>query len=162
MAGITFNADEIFAMAEEIEVNGAKFYRWAAGRAKDDRSKKILETLAGMEDRHYKIFDEMRKKLADEQRVATVFDPDNEAAAYLKAMADRRVFDLAGMTGALKGNEPMAQVLQIAIGREKESIVFYVGIREFVPEKLGKDKIDDIIREEMSHVTMLTKELASA
>ena len=27
--GITFNADEIFAMAEEIERNGQKFYRKA-------------------------------------------------------------------------------------------------------------------------------------
>lgn len=162
MSGITFNADEIFEMAEEIEVNGGKFYRAMAGRAKDERAKKVLLDLAAMEDRHFKIFDEMRKKLAEEQRIPTVFDPDSQAAAYLKAMADTRIFDLRGMTSALKGTEPLAQVLQIAIGREKESIVFYVGIREFVPERLGKDKIDDIIREEMSHVTLLSQELAKA
>ena len=34
--GITFNANEVFEMAEEIERNGAKFYRQAAEKASDD------------------------------------------------------------------------------------------------------------------------------
>ena len=43
----------------------------------------------------------------------------------------------------------MEEVLQTAIGLEKDSIIFYVGIEELVPEKLGKDKVNDIIKEEM-------------
>ena len=39
---ITFNAFEIFEMAEEIERNGAEFYREAAGRSSDEETKKVL------------------------------------------------------------------------------------------------------------------------
>ena len=51
------------------------------------------------------------------------------------------------------------EILKIAIGLEKESIVFYVGIKDIVPKSLGKDKIDAIIREEMSHVVLLSDQL---
>jgi rubrerythrin len=45
---------------------------------------------------------------------------------------------------------------------EKESIAFYTGIMELVPPEIGKDRVAEIIREEMRHVTMLTAQLAIA
>jgi len=54
----------------------------------------------------------------------------------------------------------MEEVLQIAIGKEKDSVVFYVGMKEMVPEKFGKNRIGDIIKEEMSHIRLLSEELA--
>jgi len=44
---------------------------------------------------------------------------------------------------------------------EKDSIVFYLGIKEMVPEKYGKDKLDKIIKEEMGHIKLLSKELVA-
>ena len=44
---------------------------------------------------------------------------------------------------------------------EKESIVFYLGLRDLVPAKLGKDKVERILREEMSHVALLRGQLAA-
>ena len=49
---ITFNADEIFEMAEQIERNGAKFYREAAENASDADVKEMLLSMAAMEDGH--------------------------------------------------------------------------------------------------------------
>jgi len=46
----------------------------------------------------------------------------------------------------------------MAIGLEKDSIVFYLGMKDAVPERLGRSRIDDIIREEMSHVYLLSRE----
>jgi len=46
-------------------------------------------------------------------------------------------------------------VVAIAVGLEKESILFYVGIKDMVPPKFGRDKIDQIIREEAQHVAQL-------
>jgi rubrerythrin len=48
-----------------------------------------------------------------------------------------------------------------AISREKESIVFYLGLKGLVPENLGRNKIYDIIREEMKHLRLLSNKLAS-
>ena len=42
---ITFNADEIFEIAEQIERNGARFYREAAGNASDADVKNMLQEL---------------------------------------------------------------------------------------------------------------------
>ena len=59
----------------------------------------------------------------------------------------------------LSGDESLADILKIAIGLEKESILFYLGLRDMVPERLGQDKVDAIVKEERSHVATLTKEL---
>jgi rubrerythrin len=49
--------------------------------------------------------------------------------------------------------------LLVAIGMEKDSITFYVGLRESVLPKAGKDKIDDIIKQEYSHIQTLSAKL---
>ena len=53
----------------------------------------------------------------------------------------------------------MKDILKAAIGAEKDSIVFYLGMKELVPEKLGKDKLDGIIKEEMAHIKLLSSRL---
>ncbi len=90
-----------------------------------------------------------------------VFDPDGEAGMYLRAMADGRIFDTrVDPSESLTGEETMEDILQLAIGREKDSVIFYLGMKDMVSEKLGKDKIDGIIKEEIGHVTILSNELA--
>ena len=42
---------------------------------------------------------------------------------------------------------------------EKDSIVFYLGVRDAMPEELGRDKVQMIIREEMRHVAILSDKL---
>ncbi len=160
--GIKFNADEIFEMAEQIERNGAKFYNKAAEASASARSRELLRDLAAMESVHEKTFASMRAELSDKEQAATVFDPDDVAAAYLQAFADGHVFNVnQDPSELLTGRETMEEVLQRAIGLERDSIAFYMGIRESVPETLGRDRIDGIIREEMKHVNMLSQELAS-
>jgi len=51
-----FNADEIFEMAEQIERNGAKFYRRAAEQVTSPDGSELLLNLAVMEDVHEKTF----------------------------------------------------------------------------------------------------------
>ena len=53
----------------------------------------------------------------------------------------------------------MVEILKSAIEAEKDSIVFYLGMKEAVAEDLGKDRIDVIIKEEMGHIQVLSKEL---
>jgi len=156
-----FNADEIFEIAEQIERNGARFYRRAAELAGDDEAAAALLDLAGMEDDHERTFAAMREEARREHPdwLAEPFavDGGNEAVLYLQAIAQGRVFDLRGEPAAqLSGAESLHDLLTIAIGLEKDSIVFYLGIKEAVPESLGRGKLDDIIREEMGHVALLS------
>lgn len=153
---ITFNADEIFEMAEEIERNGAKFYREAAGKATDADVKSMLLELAAMEDGHEKIFQQMRSELSPEDKAVTTYDPDNEVAMYLQTMADFHGTEgKVSPTEKLTGQESIQEILKIALQAEKNSIAFYVGIKDLVPGKSGKDKIQHIIIEEMAHVSTI-------
>lgn len=157
---IAFNADEIFQMAERIERNGIKFYNHAAKELKDPRGAELLRNLATMEAEHEKTFARLRAGLSEQERKAKVFDPENRSTAYLSAWADGHVFDIkSDPTEKVSGNEKVEELYRLAIGMEKDSIVFYLGMKEVVPKKLGREKIDAIVREEMSHLAILSREL---
>jgi rubrerythrin len=154
--GYDFNADDIFEMAEQLERNGAKFYKDAAENVADPESKKFLIQLSQMEVDHEKTYKALRTGLSGKEKTATVFDPEHEAVLYLRALADTRVF--FQKTIDLKS---MKEILKSAIEAEKDSIVFYLGMRDVVPEGLGKNRIDAIIKEEMGHIRLLSKELVA-
>ena len=154
---IGFNVDEVFEMAIRIEENGAAFYRKAAGLQSDTEDREFLEKLAAMEEGHKATFTEMRKVLADKEKGGKVFDPQDELSLYLSAMADTHGGEGSpSAANSLTGAETMEEVLTAAIGLEKESVLFYLGLKDMVPPKYGLDKIDDIIREERSHIAQLT------
>jgi rubrerythrin len=160
MMGFTFNADEVFEMAEQIERNGAKFYRAAAEKLPAVRQ--VLIDLAVMEDEHEKTFADMRAQLSGREEESTVFDPEGEVQMYLRVMAGGQVFDVkAEPTEQFKGKETAKDILEIAIDMEKESIAFYAGLKECVPQRAGKDKVGAIIREEFSHISILNEQLSA-
>ncbi len=161
--GIQFNADEIFEIAERIERNGARFYRKAAENTSDARAEKMLLKLADMEDDHEHTFSSMRAQLEPGEKQPAQFDPDDELLAYLHAFADGHVFDTkTDPAAALTGSETVEQILHQAIGMEKDSIVFYLGVRDIVPASVGRERIEAIIDEERSHIATLARELSDA
>lgn len=152
---LRYSADEIFALAEQIERNGVKFYTRAAEAAGDAESKRLLLDLAGWEREHVKAFGAMRADFAAKGGAAAL-DAGGEAELYLRAMADGRVFDVRGDPSAsLTGAETLADILRTAMGLEKDSIVFYLGMKEMVSARQDKEKVDAIIKEEMRHVVVL-------
>ncbi len=162
-----FNVDEIFEMAEQIERNGARFYKEIAERNPKSDVRDLFLKLAEMEEEHEKIFISMRAELSDKDKKSTIFDPEEESAQYLRALADLRIFDGNAdedfvFPDDLTEEEKMKRAFRTAIDLEKKSIVFYQGMKEFVPESLGKNKIDDIIKEEMTHVRILSNKLLSS
>jgi len=158
--GLEFNADEIFQMALQIEKNGVRFYKRAAEVTGKAAARDLLPRLAAMEGTHEKIFTRMREGLTEQERKKPVYNPGDHSSEYLRAWADQNVFDLrSDPSEKLTGKETIESVLQTAIGLEKDSIVFYLGMKDVVPERLGRGKIGEIINEEMRHVASLSREL---
>ncbi len=149
-----FNAKDVFEMALQLERNGAAFYKNAAQKSHDAEAKKLLLQLSAMEEGHEKAFSKMMADLSEKDQASTVFDPQGEALAYLRALADTRVFFEKKMDPST-----LKDIFMAAIGAEKDSIVFYLGIRDLVPEKFGKGRIDIIIKEEMGHLEALSRQL---
>ena len=155
---ITFNADEVFEIAEQIERNGAKFYRRAARAFTGSDAHQLLTDLASWEEGHERLFADMREQLSQREQEPVFFDPNNEAVMYLRAMADDHVFSpKKDPSELLAGGEGLVEILRKALQFEKDSIVFYLGMRDLVSVELGKDKVARIIEEEKSHVVMLAK-----
>ena len=146
-----FTADDVFEMAEQLERNGAKFYQDAAQHTDNSEYKKLLLGLSAMEIEHEKIFVNLRSELSGKEKASTVFDPEAESILYLRALADTKVFFEKEIDFSSKKS-----VLKAAMLTEKDSIVFYLGMKEMVPEKYGKDQLDKIIKEEMGHIKLLS------
>ena len=149
-----FDANDVFEMAEEMEQNGFRFYQSAAARVEAGPVKDMLLRLADMEQQHCKIFALMREELTQAEKSSTVFDPDGEAFLYLQALVKTKVFFEKQID-----TSQLEAVILAAIQAEKDSIIFYTGMRNAVPEKRGRARIDDIIKEEMGHIQLLSTEL---
>jgi len=158
---ITYTADEIFEMAEEIERNAAEFYREAAERCSNEETRKLLLDMSATEIEHLETFQNMREKLSAEEGMS-IFDPLSRSTMFLQAMADARSWEgRVNPTQELSGNETPKEIVEIALEAEKEMVVLYVGLKDMVYFKAGKDKVEEIIIEELGHITALLKKLKS-
>jgi rubrerythrin len=156
-----FSANEVFEIAKRIENNGGRFYRLAAEKFDDKATHGLLMSLANMESEHEKVFAAMADIMTAEERIAQEHEVDPNALAYLHALADSYMFsEEQGAEDLIHGLETIEEILKKAIALEKDSIVLYLGLKDAVPENLGKGRIEDIIREEMQHITTLTRHLA--
>jgi rubrerythrin len=159
---ISFTADEVLAIAEQIERNAVAFYHAAAGLVRAAAASQLLDELSAWEGQHEQVFAAMRRDLSDQEREPITFDPDNELGLYLEAFASGKVFDPKADPISDLGEGPtLSHILDIALAREKDSIVFYTGMKEMVPPRLGRDKIDRILKEELAHVALLTLRLGA-
>jgi rubrerythrin len=155
----TFAADEVFEIAEEIERNAAEFYREAAKRSSNEDIKNFLLDMSVVENKHLSAFQNMREKLAEEEGLS-IFDPLGRSAMYLQALADVRCWEgRKNPLEILTGNETVKELIDIAIEAEKEMVVFYVGLKDLVYFKAGKNKVEEIIIEELSHIHALVRKL---
>ena len=150
-----YSAIEVFEMAQEIERNGARFYRKASENIQDAGTREFILDLASMEDEHLRTFASMKSALSGRETESPTFDPNNEMALYLAALADTRVFSGRDIdTSTLEG------IFKAALQAEKDSIAFYAGMKDLVPEYLGRGPLDAIIKEEMRHIRLLSERLA--
>lgn len=159
---VKFNAFQVLQIAEQIERNASKFYREAAELFDEPGLRKVLFELADWEGEHEETFENMRKQLSEQPRELRTFDLD-EPPPSPKAMAGLAVFGTGSdPTQEFRGKEKRTEMLKMAIEKEKDTITYYKGLKDFVPPQNGHDKFDDIIEEEWKHIKILEQSLESA
>ena len=156
---ILFNAETIFEIGVQIEKNGRAFYLEAAANAADDSLKAFLTELADWEKAHVTLFERMQAELPDTMRADNLFDPANEFYAYLQAAANTHVFvgtiDVAAL---VRQCQSPAAIFELALRFEKDSVVYYATMKMMVADHLGREKIDQLIHEELKHIDILNKQ----
>ena len=154
---IMLNPFEVFEIAEQIERNGARFYRRAAAIFDDPDMSDLFLKLAEWEVEHEKTFADMKQKMFGTNTASMSFRPE-QTRPDPKIMAGLAIFGIrAEPTEELNGRESQNDILRRAVEKEKDSIVFYNGLKDFLSKSTDRDPIDHIITEEMRHIRILNE-----
>lgn len=156
MDPVHFTGKEVLDMAVRIEENGMRFYADASKAAKSHQLKDLFHALSEEEGTHIKMFLELKKALVGDDPSAG-FDPYLEdAQQYLKSMADTEVFTNpeAGKEAA-RSLKDEKEAISMAIGMEKDSLLFYYELERMIRDK-DRAVIESLIEQEKDHVRKLT------
>jgi rubrerythrin len=155
MDPVHFTGREVLDMAVRIEENGLKFYNDACKASTSEAIKQLFKVLAEEEGHHVKVFLDLKKGLG-ESGAPEGFDPyAEEATQYLKALADTEVFTTPSGGGRLAGNmHNENEVLEVAIGMEKDSLLFYYEMQRMIREQ-DRHVLESLIEQEKEHLQKL-------
>ncbi len=150
---ISFSGSELINIAIGIEGRGVAFYESMAESTKNTNAAEVFRYLADMEREHTQTFQGLLAE-ADKFKIS---EATGEYAVYLKALVDSVVFsDELIATKLAKGAESDVAALELAIGAEKDSILFYYEMREIMPQQ-AQATVNKIIAEEKSHLRQLSE-----
>jgi len=151
---ILFSGSELLEVALGIERNGAAFYQDLANKAGGEDVKAIYDYLAGEEGKHLNTFQDMLGSVGQYKPPESYTE---EYMLYLRALIDSIVFpdDKVAKEMANKASSE-AEALHMGIIAEKDSILFYSEMRNFVQES-DRHIIDAIIGEEKAHLRQLSQ-----
>ena len=151
-----FNVFEIFQIAEKIEHDGAKFYLKAAELFDDAERRDIFYRLANWKAKHEKVLADRRKHFSEKTGQFGTFDPDNYVLSNPHVMAGLAAFDTKPkLRRQMTGHEGREEILKNAIGRSKQAIVFYQGLKDFSRDPASRDTIEQLVKEEKRHISTL-------
>ncbi len=155
---MSYNAYEVFEIADNLEIAGGAFYRKAAEKVQDEGDvKKLLNDLADMEEAHQSYFQTLREKYKVEE-IDGLIDLESQAGAYLKVIGETHA--MHSLSNVLDEGELTARrVLEVAINFEKDSVVFFSSLQAALIDDSEKEHVGQIVREESEHVGMLTIKL---
>jgi rubrerythrin len=151
---ISFYGNELINIAIGIERRGITFYDVMAKSTKNAAARDIFRYLVNMEQDHIKVFQNMLDE-ADKYEIPETYA--GEYAAYLQALVDSAVFTNDMATSEMATHtENDIRAMELAISAEKDSILFYQGMKEIMPERTHP-KIGKVITEEKLHLRQLTE-----
>ena len=148
----TFSVCEIVELAIQIEENGRDFYLSLTKLSDKPEAIKVFEYLANAEEKHIAAFRTIFNFTCNYEPEGVY--PD-EYFSYMNSLASQHVFTKAG-----KGLEVAKEVksyeegIDLGIKFEEESIAFYQGMKDILPES-SKEIVDKLITEEQEHLKVL-------
>lgn len=146
-----FYLSELLKFAIERETESFDLYTHMSEETKNSELKGLFHTLAEQETKHKMFYTSMLEHTPKESTPRAAPEGD-EYMSYIKSLisSQRTMKPLS----AEQLEDPI-QALNYAIGREKDAVLFYTGLKHYVPKE-SHSKVDLIIHEEMRHASILT------
>jgi rubrerythrin len=150
--GNIFSGSEIVEIGIQIEKNGKDFYGALAKKSKNQKAQEVFRYLAGEEEKHIVVF----QKILD---AVEKYEPPEaypgEYVAYMNVLASEYVFTQKDKGAeAAKSIKSEEEAVASGIGFEKDSIIFYEGMKKSVPE-FDLKVVDTLIAQEKNHLVIL-------
>ncbi|MBW6515294.1 MAG: ferritin family protein [Candidatus Cloacimonetes bacterium] len=151
-----FSVNEIIEMAIQIEKSGYAFYDGALQRKNlNEKGRELLLKLRDQERQHEITFNNLHTK--DDFELLDLGSEQEVVSDYLKSIVNYRVFN--NPNAAIKTVEQAKDELSLietAINFEKDTLLYFQGIRDIIKESKAKDVLEKIIKEEISHILWLS------
>ena len=148
-----FSGSEIVELGIQIEKNGRDFYNALVGKSKNQKAKEKFKYLAGEEEKHIEVFS---KILDSVHKYEPPESYPGEYFAYMNALARDYIFTQKDkgrkVAKDVKGDK---EAIELGIRFEKDSIIFYTGMKRIVPEYDHKI-VDKLISQEQDHLRQLS------
>jgi rubrerythrin len=150
--GNIFAGSEIVEMGIQIEKNGRDFYTALTAQATSEKASAMYKFLAGEEEKHIAVFQGLLGRV--EKYEPQGLDAD-EYYAYMNALASGYIFTRKDQGAqAAKKIRSDREAVDMGIGFEKDSIIFYEGMKKVVPQHDHK-VVDQMIVQEQGHLKQL-------
>jgi rubrerythrin len=145
-----FSLSEVIEEAVQTEKLGYQFYTEMSKKFIENvRLKELFDTLALKEQGHEKKFSDLKEKVSGEERVDW-----EEVSKYLRAIVESEFFLGKGKSlPSMENVKTVADAVKLALGFEKQTLLYFHAIRDAVKEK---SVVDEIIAEERSHIVWLS------
>ena len=150
--GNLFAASEIVELGIQIEKNGADFYNALIQKTDNDKARDVFKYLSDEEKKHIAAFQGILDKLDKYEPPGNYAD---DYLAYMNVLAGEYIFTQEGK-GEVEARKIKTdtEAAEAGIKFEKESILFYEGMKKVVPE-YGHKILDQLIIQEHNHLKTL-------
>ena len=141
--------NEVVNFAIEREQESYALYEELAEKVENEEAKNLFRVLMQEEQAHKTFYTTFLSTIESKQSPGV--SEDEEYVAYMRTLIDSRrtvkepKIDL----------DNIVEILDFAIAREKDAVLFYVGLENYVPEK-DRPTVKTIIKEEGNHIVKLT------
>lgn len=143
-----FYFNEIIKFAIEKEDESIALYKNLAEKINDETARKIFLRLEDEEKKHKLFYSEMLDKDLHEELPEFLAGEDYDA--YMRDLiATSRTAIMPEINVA-----NLNAILDFAVMREKDSVIFYVGLKNYLDQKM-QAKVDLIIKQEAKHAAII-------
>lgn len=146
-----FSAREIAEEAVEKERKRREFYATVCEQSEDEEMKALFRFLKEEEDRHVATFERIRDGLPKEEQSDEYYE---DMRAYMDSLVDERLYSDVDSEEFVKKAVTTKDAVTLAIGFEKDAILYF---REFIPYLAEADRklVEDLIEQEKGHIRKL-------
>lgn len=159
MAQMFFNDTEAVRIAQTMETNGLAFYEQAAGRSRSPQVRETFLQLAEDERKHLSTFRELQQTLAARRADPPPAAEDADSLGpYIDGLLKTQVFSRQGAVAKLSGQAADdLEALAVGMKAERDSILFYQEMLDFVDSKEAQAAFSWILKEERKHLQTLSE-----